>query len=92
MHELAEREKHEEEICKEYVQYQHKGMPRRYQIRGHLRPQIHKAGKVRAVILNREVAVVIPCSGPIHLASEKEGEEQQDEEVVILRHGKIPDR
>jgi len=86
MHNLAERNEHEKKICEEDVQDQHKGMAGKGNTGWQVWLQIEETGEVRSIVFDGQAIIFIPGSRPIHLTTKKNGQKEQDEEIVILRH------
>jgi hypothetical protein len=53
MHQLAEREKHQEKIGKENMQQQHKGMTAKGHIVGQFRFKIQQTVQINPIVLHR---------------------------------------
>jgi hypothetical protein len=90
MHDLAEREKDQKKIRKEHMQNNHEGVTRHQHIVGDHGLELHQAHQVFPIIVRDQAVIFIPPSCPIHFASEDDGEEQQDQKIVIFWDRQLP--
>ncbi len=59
---------------------------------GHCRLEQKDAREIGPVVIDRELAITVPSSRPVHLAPENNGEEEENEQVVVFGNRELPHR